>query len=294
MPRSRGFEPNRDDRHELFEGWLPWTRWAEMPGPGRVPNPSALLHARMMLERARNQRERNRIIQEFENDPESYWCPMCEGDNPKSGEETNTDNKSEDKSKDGADEDASWLDQFREWYTDLLGPAKEPNAEMTSNPETYGKVPDNAVLTMTDSVVNETPEASGASLTIAAIFVGIGFLTGDNNPSPASFDDLAGNDDDVGGGRNRLRPDKSAGGAHSTFKTDNNGNVTGYAEWVPEPRSSTGFSQVKRVDTQYANPHSHFNKATGQYVPTPHVHEKTTPGGVRPATPEELPNGGKQ
>jgi hypothetical protein len=46
------------------------------------------------------------------------------------------------------------------------------------------------------------------------------------------------------------------------------------------------FDQAKRVDVT-GDPH--FNKATRQDVPTPHVHEKGAPGGVRPARPDEVP-----
>ena len=69
----------------------------------------------------------------------------------------------------------------------------------------------------------------------------------------------------------------------STSRRDADGNVKHHAEWSPNPQNPTGFDQVKRVDTQYANPLS------DKGIPTPHTHEKTTPGGVRPATPDELP-----
>lgn len=65
--------------------------------------------------------------------------------------------------------------------------------------------------------------------------------------------------------------------------------MTGHAEWQPNPRNPSGFDQAKRVDTQHANHHTHLNKANGEQVPTPHAHDKTAPGGVRPATPDELP-----
>lgn len=88
----------------------------------------------------------------------------------------------------------------------------------------------------------------------------------------------------------KLKPDPAAQGPHSTFKRDpTTGKVMGHAEWQPNPRSPSGFDQAKRVDTQYANPHTHYNKATGQQVPTPHAHERSAPGGVRPARPDELP-----
>ena len=72
-----------------------------------------------------------------------------------------------------------------------------------------------------------------------------------------------------GGGRgaNNLKPDPNATGPHSTWKTDADGNITGHAEWKPNPQNPSGFDQAKRVDTQHANPHTHHNKATGEAVP---------------------------
>jgi hypothetical protein len=92
-----------------------------------------------------------------------------------------------------------------------------------------------------------------------------------------------------GGGRgaNHLKPDPSAQGAHSTFKMDpTTGRVTGHAEWQPNPRNPSCFDQAKRVDVTGA---PHYNKVTGERVPTPHTHGKDIPGGVRPATPDEVP-----
>jgi RHS repeat-associated protein len=87
----------------------------------------------------------------------------------------------------------------------------------------------------------------------------------------------------AGRGGTKLRPDSAADGSHSTFKRNADGQITGYAEWTPNPRNPSGFDQAKRVDTQYASPH------TDRGVPTPHTHGKDIPGGVRPATPDELP-----
>jgi hypothetical protein len=44
--------------------------------------------------------------------------------------------------------------------------------------------------------------------------------------------------------------------------------------------------QVKRVDLEGA---PHYNKLTRESVPTPHVQSRDIPGGVRPATPQEIP-----
>jgi len=90
----------------------------------------------------------------------------------------------------------------------------------------------------------------------------------------------------------KLQPHPDASGSHMSFKVDpKTGKVTKYETYQPQPNpqnpSQWGF--VKRVDTQYSPPHNHFNKATQTDVPTPHVHERTTAGGVRPALPDELP-----
>ena len=65
----------------------------------------------------------------------------------------------------------------------------------------------------------------------------------------------------------------------------------GGGKWSKEvvTRKAPGFDKVKRVDLQGG---SHYNKATGQDVPTPHTHGPNIPGGVRPANPSEIPGGG--
>ena len=87
----------------------------------------------------------------------------------------------------------------------------------------------------------------------------------------------------------KMTPDPNAKGPHSTWKADGDGRVKGYAEWKPNSRNPSGFDKVKRVDLQGG---SHYNKATGQDVPTPHTHGPNIPGGVRPANPSEIPGGG--
>ena len=91
----------------------------------------------------------------------------------------------------------------------------------------------------------------------------------------------------------RLQPHPDAQGAHTSFKVDpQTGKVTKYETYQPQtnPQNPNPWESVKRVDTQHGEPHSHFNKATQTDVPTPHVHEPTTPGKVRPAKPDELPD----
>lgn len=89
-----------------------------------------------------------------------------------------------------------------------------------------------------------------------------------------------------GRSKNDLKPDPKAQGDHTTFKTDKDGNVTKHATWTKNPQNPSGFDPKQRTD---ASGKPHFNKKTGQYVKTPHTHTKDTPGGVRPAKPEELP-----
>ncbi len=86
----------------------------------------------------------------------------------------------------------------------------------------------------------------------------------------------------------RLEPDPNATGPHSTFKTDADGNVTHYATWKPNPYPDypKPWIMEKRVDV-VGDPH--FNKVTGQTVPTPHAQGRGIPGGVRPAEKLELP-----
>ncbi|MGV3502914.1 MAG: RHS repeat-associated core domain-containing protein, partial [Adhaeribacter sp.] len=100
----------------------------------------------------------------------------------------------------------------------------------------------------------------------------------------------------AGKGKNHLQPNKDATGPHSSFERDGpvnpNGNKTGpvkkHAEYSPNPQRPTGFDEVKRTDL---NPNSapHSNKKTGQSVQAPHTQGKNIPGGVRPATPDEMP-----
>lgn len=88
--------------------------------------------------------------------------------------------------------------------------------------------------------------------------------------------------------RKFLKPDENAIGPHSTFKTNAQGQVTGYMTWEKNNNRKFPYTFIeqKRVDTQYSSPHSHFDTKRNILVPTPHVHEG---GKVRKATSEELP-----
>jgi len=90
-------------------------------------------------------------------------------------------------------------------------------------------------------------------------------------------------------GSNKLEPHPDAQGPHTTFRRDpQTGQVAHYETWQPQtnPRNPNQWTSVKRFDRSGG---SHFNKSTGQDVPTPHVHDPTTPGGVRPPDPNEIP-----
>jgi RHS repeat-associated protein len=100
---------------------------------------------------------------------------------------------------------------------------------------------------------------------------------------------LAGCASGGGRGKNKLVPDPDAEGAHSVFRTDpQTGEITHYETFEPQtnPQDPNPWQSTKRYD---ATGGSHFNKVTGQDVPTPHVHDPATPGGVRPPNPDEVP-----
>jgi RHS repeat-associated protein len=100
----------------------------------------------------------------------------------------------------------------------------------------------------------------------------------------------------AGKGKNHLQRNKDATGPHSSFEREGpvgpNGNKTGpvkkHAEYTPNTQNPTGFDEVQRTDL---NPNSapHTNKKTGQTVLAPHTQGRNIPGGVRPATPQEMP-----
>jgi hypothetical protein len=90
----------------------------------------------------------------------------------------------------------------------------------------------------------------------------------------------------------RLRPLPEAEGPHTSFKTDEAGRVTKYEEYAPQsnPRNPNPWESVKRYDGN-GNRGGHFNPVTNQRVREPHIHGSTTPGGIRPASPDEIPGG---
>jgi RHS repeat-associated protein len=89
---------------------------------------------------------------------------------------------------------------------------------------------------------------------------------------------------------NKLKPDPLATGNHTTFKTNNMGKVYKYETY--KQTNSGHFNPVKRFDGGKPDGSAgaaHVNKKTKQAIPTPHVQGKDIPGGVRPASPYEIP-----
>ena len=93
-----------------------------------------------------------------------------------------------------------------------------------------------------------------------------------------------------GGGRskNDLKYDENAEGDHTTYKRDpKTGKINHYETYKKaDSRNPNKFEKVKRYDGEGE---SHMNKVTGENIDTPHVHDKTAPGGIRKATSEEMP-----
>jgi len=86
---------------------------------------------------------------------------------------------------------------------------------------------------------------------------------------------------------NKLKPDPAAAGDHTTFKRDPaTGRITHYETWTTNKKNPSGFDTQRRY---HGTGEPHFNKATRVDVSSPHVHDKQTPGGVRPPLPWEIP-----
>ena len=90
-------------------------------------------------------------------------------------------------------------------------------------------------------------------------------------------------------GKNKLKPDSKAEGAHTTFARDPaTGKITHYATYEPNPLNPSGFDEVLRFDGVGA---SHINKVSKVDIPTPHIHSKSILGGVGVPEPWQLPRG---
>jgi hypothetical protein len=80
-----------------------------------------------------------------------------------------------------------------------------------------------------------------------------------------------------------LEPRSDAAGAHTVFRRGPDGRVRSY---VTYPREPSRWQVAKRFDGEGR---AHYDKTTGQAVPTPHVHDPAAAGGVRPARRREIP-----
>lgn len=89
----------------------------------------------------------------------------------------------------------------------------------------------------------------------------------------------------TGRGKNHIKPDGNAKGDHSSFRRNDNGEITNYVTYEQNPKNPSGFQEVKRVDVTGGG---HTHSETREVIPTPHVHE---PGQKNPrqARPDELP-----
>jgi Bacterial toxin 24 len=85
-----------------------------------------------------------------------------------------------------------------------------------------------------------------------------------------------------------LEPQANADGAHTVFRRGPDGSVRSYVTYIAQtnPRAPSRWQVAKRFDGEGR---AHYNKGTGQAVPTPHVHEPRAVGGVRPARRHEIP-----
>jgi RHS repeat-associated protein len=103
-----------------------------------------------------------------------------------------------------------------------------------------------------------------------------------SSPNPANS---KGGNQPTDGGRsaNKLQPDKSAQGSHSTFKRDANGNIYKYQEWIKNDKNPNGFDPGKRFDggKPDGSPGAPHNG-----LPTPHINQKKD---TRQPYPSELP-----
>jgi RHS repeat-associated protein len=91
--------------------------------------------------------------------------------------------------------------------------------------------------------------------------------------------------------KNKLEPNKEAGGDHSTYQRGNDGKIHKYETYKKE--KGPNFSSKKRYDggkPDGSPGKPHIDKSTGKEVETPHINE---PGGkVRKPLPEEIPRRG--
>jgi hypothetical protein len=141
--------------------------------------------------------------------------------------------------------------------------------------------------------VAASPETGGASLAVAGEALAAAGMS--SSMAAQGLKNLLGNG--KGGDivqardKNKLEPNKSADGDHSTFQRDDNGNVYKHQEWKANPRNPNKFDAGDRFDggRKDGTPGvPHVNKKTGTSILTPHITQAD--GTARTPTPTELPN----
>jgi len=87
-----------------------------------------------------------------------------------------------------------------------------------------------------------------------------------------------------------LKPNSSAVGAHSTFKTVK-GKVIKYTTFKPQTnfKNPNPWEVLKRYDGNPIARHMHHNKFLEKDICTPHIHDSTFPGEVRCPLEWEIP-----
>ncbi|MHB9089754.1 MAG: hypothetical protein ACYC5A_11165, partial [Thermoleophilia bacterium] len=91
----------------------------------------------------------------------------------------------------------------------------------------------------------------------------------------------------AGRAKNKLAPNPDAKGAHSVFTIDEEtGNIRSYETYKRQTNAQNPnpWELEKRFDTG----HGHYDKSTGKHI-DPHVHDASSPSGVRPPKPWEIP-----
>ena len=94
------------------------------------------------------------------------------------------------------------------------------------------------------------------------------------------------------GSRNKFSPDPIATGAHTVFRRDPISDIIEHYEtYIPQTnyRNPNPWESILRYDGPGRINQSHYNKATKEFIDTPHVHDSSVPGGIRKPEIWEIP-----
>jgi len=92
----------------------------------------------------------------------------------------------------------------------------------------------------------------------------------------------------AGGKRKFMEPIENADGPHSVWKKNSKGEITNHQAFNPNTNLNNPNKWTKGNRTDVTGK-SEFNKKTKEWVDTPHTHDSSVPGGIRPARLNELP-----